>query len=420
MAGKYASIGYCFSFLVIICLIYMLVFRGSEWFSELDYQPRGNTLTLYPVDDEFFGPGSTVKCNVSAMPGFRIPSLQSFIQATTTGKDQDFILNGLAVYSKLSNACQPLEDVRNAQIQVHKVALVSLTNNKYSLCPLEKLTVNAQNAGYSVLICFTENSDVFPSTKEEIPAYKHLIPILYLTSKDCYLVSKYTAIYPFEVKIFLASNDRTNVEIRAPPRVQYSFELEKMRSYLSRLYYWFLVGPIVTLVWLTRTKKFCWMSVTRQAGEGRAVGNGTHSEMRNMEDAANSNEESFSNSVTEQRVENHHGTDDSERQPLLIAANIDNAEYMRQTQVILNKHKFVTRYVFYISVCMIFAYLESNVVAVFYFALNSQGSLNNLKLTALRTVAIGLTLSTSFSSSMHIIRKLVKPRESLFESLSEN
>ena len=69
---------------------------------------------------------------------------------------------------------------------------------------------------------------------------------------------------------------------------------------------------------------------------------------------------------------------------------------------------------------MIFAYLESNVVAVFYFALNSQGSLNNLKLTALRTVAIGLTLSTSFSSSMHIIRKLVKPRESLFESLSEN
>ncbi|XP_068713779.1 uncharacterized protein [Montipora foliosa] len=88
--------------------------------------------------------------------------------------------------------------------------------------------------------------------------------------------------------------------------------------------------------------------------------------------------------------------------------------------VILNKHKFVTRYVFYISVCMIFAYLDSNVVAVIYFALNSQGSLNNLKLTALRTVAIGLTLSTSFSSSMHIIRKLVKPRESLFESLSEN
>ena len=87
--------------------------------------------------------------------------------------------------------------------------------------------------------------------------------------------------------------------------------------------------------------------------------------------------------------------------------------------IILNKHKFVTRYVFYISVCMIFAYLESSIVALFYFVLNSEGSLNNLKLTALRTVAIGLTLKVSFSSSMHITRKLNKPEESLFEGLSE-
>ena len=78
--------------------------------------------------------------------------------------------------------------------------------------------------------------------------------------------------------------------------------------------------------------------------------------------------------------------------------------------IILNKHKFVTRYVFYISVCMIFAYLESSIVAVFYFVLNSEGSLNNLKLTALRTVAIGLTLKVSFSSSMQIVWKLNKYR----------
>ena len=87
--------------------------------------------------------------------------------------------------------------------------------------------------------------------------------------------------------------------------------------------------------------------------------------------------------------------------------------------ITVNKHKFVTRYVFYISVCMICAYIESDIVAVFYYALNSQGSLNNLKLTALRTVAIGLTLTVSFSSCMHIIRKLTKPTESLFERLSE-
>ena len=87
--------------------------------------------------------------------------------------------------------------------------------------------------------------------------------------------------------------------------------------------------------------------------------------------------------------------------------------------IILNKHKFVTRYVFYISVCMICAYIESDIVAVFYFMLNSEGSLTNLKLTALRTVAIGLTLTLSLSSSMHIIRKLTKPGESLFEGLGE-
>lgn len=87
--------------------------------------------------------------------------------------------------------------------------------------------------------------------------------------------------------------------------------------------------------------------------------------------------------------------------------------------IILNKHQVVTIYMFYISVCMICAYVESDIVAVFYFILNSQGALNNLKLTALRTLALGLTLTLSFSSSMHIIRKLVKPQESLFEGLSE-
>ena len=87
--------------------------------------------------------------------------------------------------------------------------------------------------------------------------------------------------------------------------------------------------------------------------------------------------------------------------------------------IILNKHKVVTRYVFYISVCMICAYIQSDVVALFYFALNSKGSLQNVKLTAIRTAAITLTLIVSFRTSMHIIRKLIKPRQSLFEGLGE-
>ena len=63
--------------------------------------------------------------------------------------------------------------------------------------------------------------------------------------------------------------------------------------------------------------------------------------------------------------------------------------------IILNKHRVVTRYVFYISVCMICAYVESDIVAVFYFILNSQGSLNNVKLTALRVSVLQCTLSAN-------------------------
>ena len=68
---------------------------------------------------------------------------------------------------------------------------------------------------------------------------------------------------------------------------------------------------------------------------------------------------------------------------------------------ILNKHKFLTRYVFYINICMICTYFESNIIAVVYFVGNSEGSLANLKLTALRTAAISLILillCTSFEN----------------------
>ena len=87
--------------------------------------------------------------------------------------------------------------------------------------------------------------------------------------------------------------------------------------------------------------------------------------------------------------------------------------------VILDKHEAVTRYILFLSVCVICAYIESDIVALVYYILNSTGSLVDVKLTALRTAAIGLTLSVSLNSSMHIIRKLWKPQESLFEGLSE-
>ena len=367
----------------------------------------------------------------------------------------------------------------------------------------------------------------------------------------------------------LSNADLTYVEIFA-----YTDELTKMKSYLKRLYFWFLIGPLITLEWMRRTRKFCWMSDSQDdQREAKERTTENESEIRTMEEGENGTEESrqllppnYQGSSVNQRSCEEQPLLDVEytRQPrrigrvkslkkfiykgvlcfcyliLIIAAlpiGISSGDYsffrfdhsafpgfLRDSGlisflsdlqqklflvdlngfiafaaivflwspiqifcfllysrlactstwvvpinflklirsdwfasnisllvlavvvplctstynfgffasynavctmcnllfvIILNKHKFVTRYVFYISVCMIFAYLESSIVAVFYFVLNSEGSLNNLKLTALRTVAIGLTLKVSFSSSMHIIRKLNKPVESLFEGLSE-
>ena len=87
--------------------------------------------------------------------------------------------------------------------------------------------------------------------------------------------------------------------------------------------------------------------------------------------------------------------------------------------VILDKHKAVSRYILFLSACVICAYVESDIAALVYYILNSTDSLVDIKLTALLTAAIGLTLSVSLNSSMHIIRKLWKPQESLFEGLGE-
>ena len=86
---------------------------------------------------------------------------------------------------------------------------------------------------------------------------------------------------------------------------------------------------------------------------------------------------------------------------------------------ILDKHKAVSRYILFLSACVICAYVESDIAALVYYILNSTDSLVDIKLTALLTAAIGLTLSVSLNSSMHIIRKLWKPQESLFEGLGE-
>ena len=498
------------------------------------------------------------------------PSLESFLQASKTDADQDLRLSGLVVVSRLANARQPLVDVSKSRIHVDKIALVTLKDDTAFSCG--DLALNAQNAGYSVVLfwpyfggyCESDEDVTKPHTQEEI-----LIPFVFVeycdnqTTSDSYNTVNYDHL--------LKAVHKTAVDFIMTDE-HGSDELGNMAEYLKILYYWFLLGPIITLEWLRRKKKLCCVTISQQVHEESAAGN---EENARLVPRVDEDQEQNIQDITGGEIE-------SESQPLIITADtdtditifdlmgriivrvtrifgirylavclgyvlltlaalpvgissggwsffrFDEQERNRQKTfwdsilhhnstklspgiapqvscflalwwspvqiycffmyskfncastwtvltnvsklirsdwfssnmyllalcaivpycslsdqplsqqffyftvynilctvcnflfiIILNKHKVVTRYVFYISVCMICAYVESDIVAVFYFILNSQGSLNNLKLTALRTVALGLTLTLSFSSSMHIIRKLMKPQESVFEGLAE-
>ena len=490
------------------------------------------------------------------------PSLESFLQASKTDADQDLRLSGLAVVSRLANASESLVDVSKSRIHVDKIALVTLKDDTAFSCG--DLALNAQNAGYSVVTyfgdgyCGPDGNVSKPHTQEEI-----LIPIVFVGNCINCTSFEYNDNYDF-----LKATDKTFVNIIETQ--QGSDELSKMAKYLKRLYYWFLLGPIITLEWLRRKKKLCCVTIPQQVHEESAAGNEENarlvprveeSQEQNIQDITGGEIESESQPLItiadtdtdittidqmgriivrvtrifgirylavclgyvlltlaalpvgissggwsffrfdEQERNNQKNfwesilPDNSTEFSLGIATRVSciltlwwspvqifcfliysrfncastwtvltnvsklirsdwfssnmyllvlcaivpycsvgpfSGQFFHFTVynmtctvcnflfiIILNKHRVVTRYVFYISVCMICAYVESDIVAVFYFILNSQGSLNNVKLTALRTVALGLTLTLSFSSSMHIIRKLMKPQESVFEGLGE-
>ena len=494
------------------------------------------------------------------------PSLESFIQASITDEGRELHFPGLVVTSRLRNACEPLTDVSKAKLPANKIALVILRLEDETACPMQDLALEAQRAGYSVLIYFGYSSNTTP---------------IYVPRKEILLIPVLEAKnYGGQCAGLPANADRTSAEISVPVLRPSSKELNAMKSYLANLYYWFLVGPIITLEWMRRTKKFCWHSGRHERSENPLepeAENGQaetdiEREFRTMEEGENRTGEPV------QVLAYQEGP--AEEQPLLSAVNndshdvnrcprgsgcvkkyhsvcdkaaiglgylilvlaalpvglstgglsffrfdeVEDSKYLSNFStssifarphfltyieapvwwspfqifcfflyshlvcrnerrwtwtiptkfsklirndwfasniyllvlgvvepfcslsgsvgiryffvrlafynsintvcnflflIILNKHKVVTRYVFYISVCMICAYIESDVVALFYFALNSQGSLQNVKLTAIRTAAITLTLMVSFRTSMHIIRKLIKPRQSLFEGLGE-
>ena len=566
MSAKCLVIG-CSLFFILLTLVlafFLFFFRMSSPFLSKPYFPEGGiTLSFASIPEVvcyLFPPQSA-----NGFASDYRPLLESFLQASKTDPDQNSRLSGLAVVSRLANASQPLVDVSKSRIHVAKIALITLKDDTAFSCG--DLALNAQNAGYSVVTyfgdehCGPDGNVTKPHTQEEI-----LIPIVF--AKHCANSSTSGHLYVDDYD-FLKAADKTFVNIE-----QGSNELIQMAEYLKCLFFWFLLGPIITLEWLRRKKKLCCVTISQQVDEESAAGN---EENARLVPRVEEDQEQNIQAITGEEIE-------SESQPLIITIDTDTdittfdpmgriivcvtrifrkstrylvvglgyvlltlaalpvgissgglsffrfdeqekdgqnnfwdillprlpmvpqiaclltfwwptfqifcffmysrfncvstwtvstnvsklirsdwfssniyllvlcfvVPYCFLSQssffyqfdkfdkffyfmlynvtctvcnflfiIILNKHKVVTRYVFYISVCMICAYVESDIVAVFYFILNSQGSLNNLKLTALRTAALGLTLTLSFSSSMHIIRKIMKPQESLFEGLSE-
>ena len=197
--------------------------------------------------------------------------MESFIQASITDEGRELHFPGLAVTSTLKDACQPLPDVSKAKIPANKIALVILQLEDETACPMQDLALEAQRAGYSVLIYFTYFANTIP---------------IYVPSKEILLIPVLEASLPQLYKnnsaqcILLANGDRPNVEISVQVDRPPSKELDAMKSYFKKLYFWFLVGPIITLEWMRRTKKFCWHS--RRTGRHERSENPLDSEAENQ------------------------------------------------------------------------------------------------------------------------------------------
>ncbi|KAJ7386997.1 hypothetical protein OS493_003960 [Desmophyllum pertusum] len=371
-----------------------------------------------------FSPG--VQCDLfdqskseqSDFYGLKSPSLKSFVQASTTVQDQELHLSGLAVFSKLANACQPIVDVSKSKIQVDKIALVRLANE--TVCSLHDLAVNAQNAGYSMLMCFYCHD--LPTGAGDT-GDKLLIPVAYIGSWDCQSTNTSHEEFSILNEAQLLAADQTNVEIRIQVPAD-SDDLYKMGEYLERLYYWFLLGPIITLEWLRRTKKLCGMSADGQHIDRRLVDD--EERATGDEDTVVTVSETDLHSVAEETPRND-DQETEELQPLITVMNDSRtnlsvtsehtrhiAIYRRVTTIFGN---FLKKYTNKVPVG--FAYGIA-IIAALPVGISSGGSLINLKLTALRTVAIALTLSLSFSTSMQIICKLIKPRKSLFSDCQKS
>ena len=292
--------------LISSCVVLLAFAIAIQW-TQLGWLFAGDDVDLEPSTLILRNGSCTVQCNLKDEHStLKSPSLESFIQALIA--EEDHKLNGPAVYSNLTSACQPPAGVSKAKIQVHIIALVTLVNE--AVCSLQDLAIKTQNAGYSVLVYFADGLQVtYVPTEEKI-----LIPVINAKNgRECKNIAG-------EKNVCvdgqcLTSADRTNVEITS----QRSYELRKMESYLCGLIYWFLVGPTITIVWLIRAKKLCCMSGGPQVNQGQAVGNETvvESEIRNMEEGEFRSEHVHLHSVAGASARNQQENDGerTERQP---------------------------------------------------------------------------------------------------------
>ena len=249
------------------------------------------------------------------------PSLESFIQASITDEGRELHFPGLAITSRLKDACQPLTDVSKAKIPANKIALVILQLEVETACPLQDLALEAQRAGYSVLIYFTYFANMAPTyvpTRSLVVPSKEilLIPVLEAQAKNNSFQDASRCAF------LLANAGRTNAEISITVDRPLSNELQAMKSYLVHLYYWFLVGPIITLEWMRRTKKFCWHSGRHERSENplepeaeNQVETDAERDIRNIEEGENRTGEPVQRLACRERP--------AEEQPLLSAVSND-------------------------------------------------------------------------------------------------
>ena len=150
------------------------------------------------------------------------PSLESFIQASIREEGRELHFPGLAVTSRLKDACQPLTDVNKAKIPANKIALVILQLEDETTCPLQHLALEAQRAGYSVLIYSANTTPIYVPSKEIL-----LIPVLEVEIYDAQCA-------------FLFANanrrDTNNAEISIQADRQTDKELKAMNSYFDKFY----------------------------------------------------------------------------------------------------------------------------------------------------------------------------------------